>query len=112
MIITTKRFEDETYQCYECNEMIESEKVNRETWECDKCKKKIVIDIGKENGMLVRLHPNKVTKFDYVVDQVHKEFHSVKGYTPIKRGFIIGIANHGGVNVRENEFVNCLWRDQ
>lgn len=112
MIITSKRFEGETYECYECKKKIESEQVNRETWECDKCKKKIIIDIGKKNGMLVRLRPNQVTEFDYVVDQVYKEFHSVKGFTPVKGGFKIGVANHGGINVKENEFVNCLWRDQ
>ncbi|MEC3226089.1 hypothetical protein P9027_29670 [Bacillus thuringiensis] len=112
MIITSNRFEGETYQCYECKKKIESEQVNRETWECDDCKKKIVIDIGKKNGMLVRLHPNEVTEFDYVVDQYYKEFRTVKGVTPVKGGFKIGVADHGGVNVSVVEFVNCLWRDQ
>lgn len=112
MIITSKRFEGETYRCYECDKKIESEEVNRETWECDVCKKKIIIDIGKENGMIVRLHPNKVTKFDYVLDQYYKEFRSLKGVTPVKGGYLINVAGYGGVKVKVGEFVNCSWRDQ
>ncbi|QWI17617.1 hypothetical protein EXW48_17310 [Bacillus wiedmannii] len=112
MIITSKHFEGETYQCYECKKKIESEQVNRETWECDACKKKIVIDIGKKNGMLVRLHPNEVTEFDYVLEQYYKEFRGVKGVNIVKGGYRINVAGYTGVNVRVNEFVNCLWRDQ
>ncbi|HHB1656030.1 hypothetical protein [Bacillus cereus] len=114
MRITSDRFENETYRCYGCSEDIKTEDVNDQTWECDVCNGKIKIDIGRtQGGDLVRLRPNEVTEHDHVFDRHTKEFHVVKGSTRNNNGmYNIGVAGHGSVKVAEDEFVDCMWRDQ
>ncbi|MGH0945265.1 hypothetical protein ACQVTS_29890 [Bacillus mycoides] len=109
MKITASRFENETYKCYQCDKEIESEKINRETWECDHCNSKVVIDIGEECGVLVRIHPSEIRKYDNVFNQYKREFCEVKG-DPFYNGkiYFIPIAGHGSLPVGTNEFVNCM----
>ncbi|PFA00663.1 hypothetical protein CN375_04235 [Bacillus cereus] len=111
MKLTANRFENETYKCLECNEVIESENVNRETWKCNRCKEKIVIGIGEKSGMLIRIRPNEVRQYDSVFDQYDRVFLEVKG-DPFDCGeyYYIPVAGHGKVKVVANDFVNCMWR--
>ncbi|MCU4770745.1 hypothetical protein [Bacillus toyonensis] len=112
MRITTEHFKNETYECYECRKEIGSEDVNRETWECVVCGEKVIINIGKSNGVLVRLTPGEVTETDSVLLQSDGEFHDLKGINIKNKKYYFGVAGYRMVEVKFNEFVNCMWRDQ
>ncbi|MEB9506426.1 hypothetical protein P4J13_21060 [Bacillus anthracis] len=107
MRIISARFKNESYNC-DCNEEIESEKVNRETWECNECKEKIAIDIGSIRDELVRLHPNEISKYDYVFNRSEEEFCAVKDILHYNGKYYICIEGYGKIKVEAYEFVDCM----
>ncbi|GGA30954.1 hypothetical protein [Psychrobacillus lasiicapitis] len=111
MRVTSEYFENERYSCRSCNKILQEKQVNTETWRCDACGKKLLIDIGKRNK-LVRLLPSEMTEYDTVYDQYTEKLHELKGINSKGEKYIFGVKGYRGISVSEDEFVNCMWNDQ
>ncbi|WP_342538431.1 hypothetical protein MKY15_20525 [Sporosarcina sp. FSL K6-1540] len=101
-------FEQEIYSCRDCRVDIPKSKVNKDTWCCDYCGEKVIIDIGKRHN-LARLYPHEMNNFDMVYDQYSEKFYGIKGINNKEEKSIIGVEGYRGITVREDELVNCMW---
>lgn len=109
MKITTTHFENESYYCRDCDKDFSENQVDKDTWCCDVCGKKIMINIGMED--LVRLLPREITKYDDVYSRHEEEFYRIKGVSTERGKYKLGIAQFGSLTVNKDEFINCRWND-
>ncbi|WP_214757192.1 hypothetical protein [Exiguobacterium sp. s123] len=113
MLIHNKLFKGESYFCIECQKEILETEVNKVTWSCEVCQKKIMIDVQDEKDVkLVRLYPKEMNENDEVYDARKRELHKLKGIKLGENECKIGIKDYRTCTFKYTDLINCEWNEQ